>query len=631
MRASLIIAFALLVTAWTPALLLPLPTWGYGLSGVVTLVALAVVGLALRKGASGNSDARRSALRSAVRGRAASATPEQQAGVAAMDEDLREALQKLAGSMPGRSGGKSVEALPWYLLMGPEQSGKSSVLASSGLPFAFVTAASGPRGSRGARWWLSDRAIFLDTAGQYLATDARYAEWLAFLSRLESTRPRQPLHGILLVLGADAVSRMTPEESDLLGRKLRERVDEAQGFLGVDVPVSIVLSRCDTLPGFLEFFADVRETERGQVWGFTLPLAPPPTNSPSDPVAKGFDQLDATLRQRMLRRLMAREHIEVRSTCYLFPQWFRSLRPNLLQIAANLAAHSVYQGRITLRGVYFTSAAEAVAVHGGTAAHSLAPTGQRGFFLRDLLCNIVVPDAEHATLGEGERARRRGNRWALATTLLCAAFLGSVLPAWSREENLDRVRSFRVVMNESVNAPAPVPLSTLDRMRANVASLRAVSESPPRELTLGMFALDRLAPRASALFGALVWRDVGSVVMNRLHLHLVAFATRFAHATTHPTPEERSSVSVTLRLYQHLTTPRLAGEPPLDLPAETEWFAAHFVAQWRSTARVSDPTQVATMTEVARLYARILAREPRLAGMRDTAITEQVSRILDTR
>ena len=51
---------------------------------------------------------------------------------------------------------------------------------------------------------------------------------------------------------------------------IRTRVDELQRRFGMQPPVYLIITKCDLLAGFTEFFSDLDQNQRQQVWGFTV-------------------------------------------------------------------------------------------------------------------------------------------------------------------------------------------------------------------------------------------------------------------------------------------------------------------------------------------------------------------------
>ncbi|MFO0630613.1 MAG: hypothetical protein U0325_33985 [Polyangiales bacterium] len=155
MRATRLVAATVLAFLWLGVSLLPWTTLSAVFAGALTL---AVVGFAVvyeRRHTAGSAESRRIALNDALQARLRALSPAQQRAAQSVEEDCREALAKLTGAGVGRSPREALDALPWILVLGVPGSGRSTMLASSGLPFGFVTPPTGALGPRSVRWWLS--------------------------------------------------------------------------------------------------------------------------------------------------------------------------------------------------------------------------------------------------------------------------------------------------------------------------------------------------------------------------------------------------------------------------------------------------------------------------------------------
>ncbi len=627
MRATWLIAATILAVVWVPVLILPVDGWVYALPAALTIGV--VVGLVLyeKRAGAGSAGSRKRALETALSERLKALGPSQQTAIGTMREDLREAVAKLAGAAPGQSARGAVDALPWYLVIGAPQSGKSALLAATGEQFGFVTPASGAQGSRGVRFWLAQHAAFLDTSGEYMSGEAAYAEWLAFLSELEGTRPGQPLHGVVVTLPADTAMQSRPDDVDAMGKRARERVDEVLGYLGIDVPVYLVVTRCDVLPGFMEFFSDLRGSERGQVLGFTLPARD--REPAAARVGRLFDELAAGLERRMYRRVLPRAHVEVRSASYMFPQWFAGLKAGVLAYAQRLFASSVYMDRITARGVYFTTAADVMTVVASDAPYASAPAGERGMFVRDLVRAVMLPDRELARPSASELQRRMLRRLAIAAPLLGVSLALPVLGYHAYAENLSMLDDFRKAMNDCVAVQPPVPLPRLDVLRARVDRIRALeADGPPLHMRMGMYVGDEVQRRTATVYAALVYREVGAGANERTTRSLGAFAARYIGVQAPPTNDERIAYNDTLRLYLMLTTPRAPGDPQLSDPSQREWFKHRLAQEWNLTHPATDPLVVAAREAVVDLDALVLAADQRLGDHRDLQLVTRVKTVL---
>lgn len=628
MRATWLIAATILAVVWVPVAILPVDAWVFALPVLITAGVIAGTISYDRKTAAGNADARKRALTTALSERMRAANPDQQLGITTMREDIRDAVAKLTGALPGQAPRRAVEALPWYLVLGPAQSGKSAMLGATGLEFGYTTPAAGARGSRGCRFWLTPNMAFVDTCGDYMTGGPAYAEWLALLRELEETRPGQTLHGLVVVLAADTLMQARPDDLDQMGKTLRERVDEALGFLGVDVPVYLAVTRCDTLPGFMEFFSDQRgSADRGQVLGFSLPL-----RGKEDPVAlamKRFDELAGGLSHRMYRRVQGRTHTEARGSMFMFPQWFTGLRPAVAAVVGRLFARNRFMDQVSPRGVFFVSAAEAVIVQGTEMPYAAAPTGERGFFLRDLIRNILLPDREHARPSASELLRRVHRALAVAAPLLGFALVLPVLALHAYGENIKVLEDFRAALNGCVSAQPPVPLTKLDVLRASVDQIRLYElDGPPAHMRMGMYVGDEVQVRTATAYAALIYREASQRVVERTYRELTNFGTRYARPETRPNSDEVTYYRESLRLYLMLTTPRAPEDPQLSDANQRAWFNAQIAQAWNAVYPTTVVAQVAARTRIVELYALVLAADQRLGYPRDLQLVTRIRTIL---
>ena len=274
-----------------------------------------------------------------------------------------EALQTLKA---GAKGGKNfLYDLPWYIIIGPPGSGKTTALINSGLEFPLADklgkgAVRGVGGTRNCDWWFTDQAVLLDTAGRYVTQDSHEAvdkaAWLGFLDLLKKHRPRRPVNGVLITMSLWDLMTQTEEERSLHAKAIRQRIEELHTQFGIRFPIYMLFTKVDLVAGFNDYFATLSKEEREQVWGVTFPEQDP--NNPSDVLARvaaDFDDLLNRINAHLPRRLQEERDLTRRNAIFGFPQRMALLRESLLDFLQQCYGSNRYQEPPFLRGVYFTS------------------------------------------------------------------------------------------------------------------------------------------------------------------------------------------------------------------------------------------------------------------------------------
>ena len=215
-----------------------------------------------------------------------------------LGERFSEAVAALRKMRTTASGGKSgwrdfislsgkdfLYELPWYVFIGGPGSGKTTALINSGLRFPLadktgVGSIQGVGGTRNCDWWFTDEAVLIDTAGRYTTQDSHQEgdkkAWQGFLGLLKKTRPRRPLNGIFLTVSVPDLLGQGQQERARLADALCARLLEIDEALRTRLPIYVLVTKCDLLHGFTEYFDDLGKDARGQVWGITLAIKPSP-------------------------------------------------------------------------------------------------------------------------------------------------------------------------------------------------------------------------------------------------------------------------------------------------------------------------------------------------------------------
>lgn len=348
--------------------------------------------------------------------------------------------------------------LPWYLIVGTENSGKTSMLLNSGLKFPFNEQADRHlytlKSTERCEILFGNQAVFVDTPGKYVTSqpDTPYHRiWTSLLRKLFSIRPAKPLSGIIVTVSMREIIDSDPARREHLARNIRNRLSEVLKSLRSAVPVYLVFTKSDAVPGFAQFFSSLSRSEREQIFG-----CPSKTDS-MEPgsVRLELKDLMQTLNAQIISKLHQERDIISRGEMFRFPQDLAALGPRIEDFIAEAFGPSRYHKPVLFRGFFFTSALSSRDVMAAAARegelsfqqgfHATVGDYAKGFFLLRLLEQCIIPEARLASADKehvwGLRMRRFGMQFAaVGLFLFILTFLGvSFLNNYSRLESLDGV------------------------------------------------------------------------------------------------------------------------------------------------------------------------------------------------
>lgn len=649
--AWIIVSVLFLALLWVVVVLLQLPLW-IAIVGTVAVVLAWVAVIVLRRlksrAAAGEIE---KALKAQSEAHAKTARPDQQADIEGMQAEFSKAVKALKSSRLARGGSDALAILPWYMIIGPPGAGKSTALKASGLKFPYLTSRGGVRGVGGTRncdWWLTNEAVLLDTAGRYATEDEDHEEWCTFLDTLKRTRPRKPVNGLIVAVSVSDLGEGDEEAAAELGQKMRERVDEVLSRLQMVLPVYLLFTKCDLLPGFVEIFADLRKNERGQIWGFTLPLDGGRESADKGEVfLERFDELVAIVEERALRRMGEERQQEARERIYSFPQQLESLRANAAALVGALFADNVYQDTPIMRGAYFTSGTQ----EGRTIDRVMASMAQafgvqprvqapepvveaKSYFLRDLFQKVLFPD-QHVAVRSAEALRRESiQRWILVGAAAAVALVIVAFPVRAFFLNRSLVLTTAQIVSDvaaqlKASDAAAQPIAKLEPLRARLAELVSYEdEGPPLSMRFGMYQGAALLPHVRTFHARAARRLVLDPVFRQDVGEMDAFVRKLEGSGATPGAVEHARFYDALKLHLLLTAPRGLGEPKIDA-ALADWIGARVAERWRGRWTVAaDPAAAEYLAANASLYARLLAGDPTLALPRYEDLVRRIRLVL---
>ncbi|WP_051329816.1 type VI secretion system membrane subunit TssM [Niveispirillum irakense] len=535
-------------------------------------------------------------------------------------ERLMEALSTLRKKAGGGGMGRShLYQLPWYMMIGPPGSGKSTALLTSGLNFPLSNTMGrdplkGIGGTRNCDWWFTDQAILLDTAGRYTTQDsdpqADQKAWLGFLDLLKTYRTRQPVNGAIVVISLADLMSPDPTERLNHARAIRQRLNELYDSFGIRVPVYVLFTKVDLVPGFVEYFDGLGKADREQVWGMTYPLDDGSAENAG--VVTLFPQeleaLIARLNERLLERVQQESDIDRRGLVFNFPNQVASLGDAMLEVLTEIFRSSAYDGRPLLRGVYFTSSVQQGMPIDRTMATITSTFGLepvrlpahnrqgRAYFLNKLFREVMFAEAAVVSLNPKEEERRR--RLRIAAYALAFTMLAVMAYAWTtgyrtnerqvaqiNEQLADYEKAVEGIPTQNVaDDDLPRVVKPLDILRALPTGLTEEGKDAGSWLTFGLYQGDKL----TAVHGNAYHNALNGLLLPRL---LVRLQNQIRERQG-----EDDFTAAALRIYL-----MLGSHGPLDTTAVRTWM----VNDWSS--RYPGPSNQAVRDSLGRHLNSLLA------------------------
>ena len=247
--------------------------------------------------------------------------------------------------------------LPWYLVVGATNSGKTSLLSNSGLQYILrkesKTSVSMQAKTQQPEWWATREAVLVDVPGQFwqAKTQQQKQSWQEFLKLIK--RYHCPMAGIVVTVSARQLQSTWNQNQKQEYRLLAQRLQQVSAIIKQPSQCYLVVTQTDALPGFSEYFSTLDAEQQQQPWGFHCPRQG--NESLEQVLADRFKEFLGRLHQSLITQLHHQRDPGKRDRMQRFPVQFEQCQSSLLAWAKQCYAGISSNPNVHFFGIYFTS------------------------------------------------------------------------------------------------------------------------------------------------------------------------------------------------------------------------------------------------------------------------------------
>lgn len=360
---------------------------------------------------------------------------------------------------------------PWLMLLGDPREGSQLCadwqLTPVGRPAWF------------GRWWADpDGALLVVPQALFLPKDGGSAPtfvWRRLLGMLLRLRGQRPLDGVIWSIPLARLQDEAQSAADVI--VLRRRFGELLQRLGLSLPVHVLITGLEELPGFQELVAALPEEGREQTLGWSSPYGLD-AGWQSYWLDDALDQVIQAVQAAIIEIGVLKG--ELAEDLYRLPDRLNGLKGNLRALLEPVFQGNALGEAPRLRGFYLSSAQVSADASEPLSASDLPPA--RGIFSHGLWRQRFL--AEQGLAQAVPRILRLRQRWQkilAGTALVIGAFwLVAMLWVWQEGQRDARELSRLLQLTHASHVPLTDPQRSREQARHNLQGFWNLLQQAPR-------------------------------------------------------------------------------------------------------------------------------------------------------
>lgn len=324
-----------------------------------------------------------------------------------LEQNFKGMVKLLRGSYL-KNHGEPEYVLPWYLVLGNEDSQPHGVIKQAALPRPTIEDKGLSKTAQAINWHLYNQGILIDTPASYISgSGSQNNEWIKLLGMLKKYREREPINGLVVSV---SMSELLADNNQALiehGTNVRKNIEQLMQVMHIEVPVYVVVTGSDALSGFSELVNSLEDEQLEQAMG--------QSNQDREAVEPFIKRTMAEMSERLKQlTLNALANTKADPDLLLLANQFESLERPLRLFTDSVFQSNPYQKTPFFRGLYF-----------------VAQQDEQTVFARQLLTEIL-PSERHLleSLTRSERAEQgkqfgKAAVWNIAAAVVLVSLYGA--------------------------------------------------------------------------------------------------------------------------------------------------------------------------------------------------------------
>lgn len=262
---------------------------------------------------------------------------------------------------------------PVYIVLGNKYSGKTTLLKKSGLTLKTIPIIPDKESKdpyqqhensdeihedfANCVWNLHENCIFIDTPGDYANSevgDTLQTPWRSLINLLLRKYQKFPLKGLVITISVHELLTNSQQNTRIHLHLLKQRLLDVKKYYGEVIPLHLVFTKWDCIPGFSEFFDDLSLPQRQKCFAIEFDK-----DFSEQAIVSQFQQQYEVILQQLSRLLITRMHQEhnhkKRALISQFPLQMEQLQKVFHTIIKQLMEKAYDSDIATPASIYFTS------------------------------------------------------------------------------------------------------------------------------------------------------------------------------------------------------------------------------------------------------------------------------------